>query len=121
MKETDRHADEVHEHGLAPVGARARWSRSRLLSIVLVVAFVALAGANAARLFRENRMNSRFKPQRRIDMAEPNGPSETPAPGDSATLRVAVAPVISPEKSLRLYSDSPALLSSFLHQIYFLK
>ena len=57
-------------------------------------------------LMRQNRMDSRFTPQRPINLDEPAQPSDGGQPLETLrepSLRVAIAPVISPEKSFRVY------------------
>ena len=84
--------------------------RRRLLYVLLllgagVVIFVLY---NFAELIRHNRMDSRFTPQRQINLDEPAQPSDGGQPLEAVrgpSLRVAIAPVISPEKSFQVYRE----------------
>ena len=77
-----------------------------LLYLLVGAGVIVFALYNAVELIRQNRMDSRFAPRRWVDLEEPVGASEgarSPQPVQEPSLRVAIAPVISPEKSLQLY------------------
>ena len=81
--------------------------RGRLLLFVLLGAgAVVFALYSIVELIRQNRPDSRFVARRRINLEEPEMPSAGATPSESADgrwLRVAIAPVIAPEKSLQMY------------------
>ncbi len=80
--------------------------RRMLLYLILGAGVIGLALYNAVELIRQNRMASRFTPQRWVNLDEPEHAPDQAGVSQSAkepSLRVAIAPVISPEKSLQLY------------------
>ena len=90
-----------------PISPKVPARRRRMFFYLLLGASVIIfALYNAAELMRQNRMDSRFAPQRRVNLKEPVPTSDdarSPETMEEPCLRVAIAPVISPEKSLQLY------------------
>lgn len=88
----------------SPAGDR-RHARLILYTLLGTGAIV-LALYHITGLIRQNRLDPRFTPVGRVDLREPATDSDGRPTAETVTgptLRVAVAPVISPEKSLRTY------------------
>lgn len=89
-----------------------RFGRSLLLPL-LAAGSLALLFAALVHFVLLNRRDSRFEPQGRIDLTEPapatasattgDGAGPDPDPAAPPPLVVAIAPVISPERSIQLY------------------
>jgi len=76
---------------------------------------VLFAVYNIAELIRRNRLESRYTPQGQVNLTEdPSLPDNHSPPEPGASLRVAVAPVISPEKSLPKYRNLVVYLAGKL-------
>jgi phosphonate transport system substrate-binding protein len=78
---------------------------------------VVLLGFSIFAVLRESALDPRFSPRHRIRLAEADHPSGTPPEADDASrtsLRIAIAPVISPEKSLSLYKEFVEYLADTL-------
>jgi len=99
----ERGGSEVAEEGERGSGLLAR--RARLLIAVLFVTAVAIGAWNAVRLVEQRRAERRYAPERTIVLDAPAAATNKPAtqPKRRRTLRVAIAPVISPEESIRIY------------------
>jgi phosphonate transport system substrate-binding protein len=99
--------DELPSRRPAPDSGRWRANR-RVFQALIAMAALALALASIVRMVNENLPEPRYRPVRTISLAEPaevpDVAAEQPVP-DSSSLRVAIAPVISPERSLRLYAN----------------
>ncbi len=98
------HETKAVAEGAVPRTQAAGWRNGKLWLFVFVGTLVVVFGVyNLSELIRLNRENLRFSPQQTLSLEEP----ETPLDGESSSaanaLRVAIAPVISPKKSLPLY------------------
>lgn len=83
------------------------WLFSAGLMVILVVSVVVVFALHKVVVsLNESHVDSRYAPSRQIRLDEPDVPSDAGSNGEAAEsleLRVAIAPVISPEKSLPLY------------------
>lgn len=73
---------------------------------ILVIGAVAFAIYRIGELVRQSRLSAEFAPVERVDLQRlPASPGEVPDAKTAAepVLRVAIAPVVSPEKSLKTY------------------
>lgn len=89
-----------------------------LLAAVGVGAVVLLVYA-VAELPPQHATGSRFAPKRWVNLDSPQSRPASPSAreaGEKAVLRIAVAPVISPEKSLELYQEFVDYLAERLHR-----
>ena len=98
-------------------GGRASkgWSR-KLVALIILALVVTVVGAmllefvieSAVELFARGRVDPRYTPSRQVDLEElqPALQVQPLQPIDSTPeLRIAIAPVISPEKSLQIYRE----------------
>ncbi len=83
----------------ATAPTNAPLSPSRGTSVIVFAVY------NAVELIRQNRMDSQFAPRCRVDLGTLRGSDggRSPETAKEPSLRVAIAPVVSPEKSLQLY------------------
>jgi len=109
--ESDRAEQLPPERPGAPNGeavpGRRVWFR-RLLAIGLGLALAVFVPYNVAGLLRHGRTDKRFEPQGWVDLGTPaqsSHPVLPTQPSDEHVLRVAVAPVISPERALGVYRE----------------
>ena len=89
-----------------PRPPKQRRRRQLFVLFLLGVGVVIFTLYSSIELIRQNRMDSRFTPQRQINLDEPAQPSNGGQPLEAfrePSLRVAIAPVISPEKSFQIY------------------
>ncbi len=81
-------------------------ARLLLLGLLGAGAVVFVIYHIAGELIRQNRQDARFSPQREVSLEESRNPlddRESPQGDGKSSLQVAIAPVISPEKSLSVY------------------
>lgn len=75
--------------------------------VLLTVAAILLTALYVAKLIRQNYLEPQLRPRRAVNLSEP----EVMTKADNAdssnrpALRIAIAPVISPEKSIEMYRD----------------
>ena len=106
-------------NSLKPV-TLVKWHVQRLVAYSIGGLVVLMVAAYyGAELIRLERMDAQYAPQRFVDLDEPRvlpplGPLARGEP--AAALRVAVAPVISPEKSLASYRVFVGYLADKLHR-----
>jgi phosphonate transport system substrate-binding protein len=82
------------------------WSTVRTAVVLVGVIAIVFAVYNIVALFSGNRPDPRYTPQRTVNLDEPDKPADIDANGEASeqsSVRIAIAPVISPEKSLTLY------------------
>ena len=90
------------------VRSKGWWREQRLSLVVFCIALVGLGLFNILALIRHSRLDARFTPQRVVSLEEPahaSGAGTLGTPAPVPALRVAIAPVISPEQSLRTYRN----------------
>lgn len=100
MSDVERKPPESSEKDRA-AGQRHGGSRSRQ-ALWMCMVLTALVGIGVG-LISLARSDAPERPRRRVDLHEPNSIDRTSSPDPRAPLRVAIAPVISPEQSLRMY------------------
>lgn len=113
---------ELHRQiGGARVDRRIRstvwWRRRSLPFAAFCIVLVGLAVYNVLALVRHSRLDARFTPQQVVSLEEPAHPSSDGTLTTHASmpsLRVAIAPVVSPEKSLRKYREFVGYLARSL-------
>ncbi len=101
--EVDSRANSSHEREHATV---TRYRSTRLLHSSMALVALGLAGYVGGLVTDQDLLNPRYSPHRQVDLTEPSAPADTPAmpaSPDSDLLVMAVAPVISPERSVPLY------------------
>ena len=108
MEGLDREDASVGKPPTGPAQGQGHPGIRLAVFLVVVAGVVALAAYNIVELIRQSRIDAQFRPQRSVSLGE-----QPPDPGGGPTedadrqssLRIAIAPVISPEKSLRIYRD----------------
>jgi len=106
MDSVDDRLTPNREEVTRPNRPERRRNRTFLLLVLLGGAISAFALYNIVGLIRQSRMDSRFAPRRRVSLEEPLETREGLPAGEAVggpSLRVAIAPVISPEESLQRY------------------
>lgn len=79
---------------------------SKLLVLGVAAGVVLVAVANIVGMLRQNRTKAKYTPESWVSLEEPEKPAEAQPPTEWAGppfIRVAIAPVVSPEKSLKTY------------------
>jgi phosphonate transport system substrate-binding protein len=85
-----------------------RFSRGmRSVYALFAVGAILFTVLYVAQLIRQNYLEPQFGPRRAVDLVEPEVSSkgDHPDSSDRPSLRIAIAPVISPEKSIEMYRD----------------
>ena len=78
------------------------------MQVVVVLGMIGIVFAvyNLIGLFSGNHPDPRYTPKRTVNLEEPERPTDVGSTGEASaasSVRIAIAPVISPEKSLTLY------------------
>ena len=108
----------IDPNGKPPSG-RHRWGLGIVgLTLIAIGSGAALfIGGRAVVMTRTHGMNSRFAPRYQVNLEQEHGSSwgeERTSVTSRAPLRVAIAPVVSPERSLNLYEVFVDYLGSAL-------
>ncbi len=112
MENPDR--PEPDDEAPPTIQGRRHWSRRQRIryallaagAVILTGGTVIFAAHHISKLIRQNRLDPRFRPVARVDLKRSAASSDGHLDEGRAagpTLRVAIAPVISPEKSLQMY------------------
>ena len=95
-------------NGTAPDETHSAAARWRIAAFAISVPFVLLGVYSLAWIIRHEARQDYFFPRGWVDLAEKGGELATapsPEPAGRPRLRVAIAPVMSPEQSMKLYQD----------------